>query len=85
MGTMKTTLEISDPIFEQLKLIAVRQKTSFKQIVDMALQKFLAFTSLKPKKTKLKIKPFGGDGFCEGIDPNDWGNIRDISYAGRGT
>ena len=79
---MKTTVEISDTLFEQLKKRAQRDGSSMRELIEAALQRFLSPAPKGRKPYKLKDGSFKGDGVVEGVD--SWDKIRDMAYEGRG-
>lgn len=89
MGTqyncsMKTTVEIPDALFKQLKTKAVRDNTSMKSLIQAALRNYLAQAQKPTKRFKLRDGSVGGKGIRPGLDESDWAKIRELSYQGRG-
>lgn len=81
---MKTTLEISTPLFRKIKKMAEKQGVTFRSITELALQKFLESQKKTNKKFKLKQYTFKGKGLVEGLQEGDWISIRNKVYEGRG-
>jgi hypothetical protein len=81
---MKTTVDIPDPLFEDLRRRAARDKTTMRALINMALRQFLDSKRRAGKPFKLKDGSFRGQGFAPGIEPGDWEQIRDLIYEGRG-
>ncbi len=82
---MKTTVEISDALFERAKKLAVEQHQTLKAIIDSALRQYLDSTSPVGKsRFKLRKHPFKGRGLQRGLDETEWTAIRDRAYEGRG-
>jgi len=80
---MKTTIDISNPLFNEARRYAQKNNKTFKELVESALRQFLNI-SRSPKKFKLKKCAFKGKGLQEGIREGDWEQIRSLIYEGRG-
>lgn len=76
---MKTTVEIDDPLLREAKKLAVRDGTTLRALIERSLRQ-LVHAEKKPKKVKLKIKPFRGGTLRPGFETLDWDKIRDIVY-----
>lgn len=76
---MRTTLTISDDIARKLKERARREKKSFKQTVNEALQRGLGGTDPSPE---FVVAPHES-GFVAGIDPNRLNQLADDLEADR--
>ncbi len=59
---MKTTLDITDTLFEEAKRIAARDGETLRSLVEQGLRKVLAERQAKTKPFKLKDASFGGGG-----------------------
>lgn len=81
---MKTTIDISDILFQKTKEIAKEKRTSFREIVETALRQFLESQAKKTKSFVLKTHTFNGQGLQEGFTEGDWNTIRKRIYDGRG-
>jgi hypothetical protein len=81
---MKTTIEISDDVFEKLRKRAAAERTTLRSIVESALRQFLSAGKGPNRKFKLKDGSFRGTGYAPGIREGDWNQIRDIIYENRG-
>ncbi len=81
---VKTTIDISDTIFKQVRKQAEQAGMTFRQVVESALSEFLARHKKNAKPFKLKKHPFKGDGLVEGLNEGDWETIRSLIYEGRG-
>lgn len=82
---MKTTIDIPDSLFREVRRLASERRTTFKAIVEAALRGVVNASRAKPIKFKLKWESFRGEGLCEGISEGDWGQIRDLIYKGHGS
>lgn len=76
---MKTTVEIPEVLFRQVKQHCSENGISFKTLLETGLR-----TVLEPPKptTQFRLKPFGFKG--EGQLIQDWNSIREMAYEGRG-
>ena len=85
MGThMKTTIEISDPLFQSVQRLARERGTTFRSVVESALYRELKEASTPKKPFRLRDASFKGEGVQEGIDLSDWSQIRRLAYEGHG-
>ena len=76
---MKTTVEISDPLFRTVKTYCGERGLSFRQVVEEGLR--LAVRE-QASGSRFRLKPFGFKG--DGQIMTDWSTIRDTIYEGRG-
>jgi hypothetical protein len=80
---MKTTLDISDPLLQEAKKIATRDRTTLRELVEQGLRKVVV-----ERKTghpfRLRKVTFKGEGLVPELQDADWNKIRDLSYEGRG-
>ncbi len=80
---MKTTLEITDSLFQEAKRIAARDKTTLRDLVEQGLRKILVERK-RPKKFKLKDCSVKGEGLTAEFRDAPWEKIREAIYEGRG-
>ncbi len=73
MGThMKTTIELSDPLFESAKQLAKQSHTSMRALIEEGLRRVLADTPTKAKPAfKLKNASVRGKDMLI-TDPRQW-------------
>lgn len=84
MGThMKTTIEISDALFEAAKSRAAERGTTLRAMVEEGLRHVLE-KSDRSTDFRLRDASVDGRGLCDGIREGDWEQIAAISYEGRG-
>lgn len=81
---MKTTIDIADSLFKEIKQIAREQNVTFKYLVESSLRKYLKSGKRKKKGFKLKKHPFCGKGLVKGLLDDDWMEIRKRAYEGHG-
>jgi hypothetical protein len=76
---VKTTVEISDALFEQAKAVAAQKGVPFRELLESGLR--LVLKELRPKKRfKLRDCSFHGDGLTPGTT---WEEILDRAYEDR--
>lgn len=78
---MKTTVEITDSLFEQAKRAAERDRTTLRALIEEGLRRTLE-ARRRTQEFRLRRVTVGG----EGIDPEvaGWEEARRRSYEGRG-
>ncbi|HYE61821.1 MAG TPA: ribbon-helix-helix protein, CopG family [Phycisphaerales bacterium] len=81
---MKTTVEISDALFEQLRKRAQKEGATMRELIEAALRAFLTPPPRERKPFRLKDGSVGGRGLQPGVDLSNWSHIRDLAYQGRG-
>jgi Arc/MetJ family transcription regulator len=81
---MKTTIDISDSLFQQVKKVAARRNTTFREVVESALRAALAAENRAPERFRLQTHTFEGRGLQRGLSWDDWSAIRELIYEGRG-
>lgn len=81
---MKTTIEITDDIFERVVDLARREKTTFSALAERGLSMVL-----KQKRTRRKKLPplliVHGQGLTDEFKNAPWEKFRDEIYKGHGT
>jgi hypothetical protein len=80
---MKTTVQISDPLFASAKDVARADGTTLAALVEEGLRKVVAERSRKARPFTLEDASVAG----RGINPEfagGWEAVRDAAYAGRG-
>lgn len=79
---MKTTIEISDPLFRRAKDIATREGTSLRALVEQGLRQVL-----QERETtgafRLRDASFQGEGLAPVLRDASWERIRDLAYGER--
>jgi hypothetical protein len=81
---MKTTLEISDPLLEQLRKIAAGDGETLCSLVEQGLRKVVAEGSAEGKPFKLCDGSFGAPGGPFPHGALSWEEKRALIYEGRG-
>ena len=80
---MKTTVEIPDPIAEEARAVARRDKTTLRALIETGLRQVL---HERRRKTKFRLRDasFRGNGLQADFHDGDWNGIRKAAYEGRG-
>ena len=85
MGThMKTTIEISDAILAEAKLLAAQQDTTVRALVESGLRRVLAERKARAKPFRLRPASFKGKGLSPDLQGQGWARLRDMAYEDRG-
>lgn len=79
---MKTTVEIPDSLLREAKRVALREKTTIRELIERGLRNVLS--GRRPERFVLRKAAFRGDGLVAGRSLRDWETIRDLSYSERG-
>ena len=82
-SSMKTTVDISDPLLEEARRAADREGTTLRALVESGLRRVLADFK-DPVGFKLRDARFQGEGLQPGVSSGDWDTIRAAAYEGRG-
>ena len=80
---MKTTIQIPDSLFEEVRKLAAKEKTTLKALVEEGLRLILAKHSQR-SIFRLRKASFKGKGLQPGLTEASWEQIRDRIYEGRG-
>lgn len=82
---MKTTIEISDALFSEARLLAATEGTTLRQLVEVGLRYALNQRKREAQPFKLRDASFGGHGLVEELKHAPWERMRDLAYEGRGS
>jgi hypothetical protein len=80
---MKTTVEISDSLFEEARKVAHRDRTTLRVLVEEGLRKIISDRK-RWKGFRLRKVTFKGNGLQSHLAGASWDQIRELSYEGRG-
>jgi Arc/MetJ family transcription regulator len=80
---MKTTIEVSDALLAEAKLVAHESRTTLRALVEAGLRHELARRRAGPSFT-LRDATFEGKGLQPGFEDASWERLRDAAYEGRG-
>lgn len=80
---MKTTIEIPDPLAEEARAVARRDKTTLRELIETGLRLVLRE---RRRKTRFRLRDasFRGQGLQPEYRDEDWQRIRRAAYEGRG-
>lgn len=81
---MKTTVEISDGLAEEVKAYMAREGLTFRSVVERGLREVLR-AGREPKSFKLRDASVSGRGLQATLLDAGWERIRDAAYKGRGS
>jgi hypothetical protein len=79
---MKTTIEISDDLFERVQRAARKEKTTFRSLTEQGLRLVLKEKQSKPKKLPPLVTAPGR--LTDEFKDAPWEKIRDEIYKGHG-
>jgi CRISPR/Cas system-associated protein Csm6 len=80
---MKTTIQIPDSLFEEVRKLAHRERTTLKALVEEGLRRIISERKRRGK-FRLRRATFKGNGLQPQLAGASWDHIRDLSYEGRG-
>jgi Bacterial antitoxin of type II TA system, VapB len=82
--TMKTTLDISDPLLREARKVAARERTTLRSLVEQGLRQIVAE---KKRRTAFSLRKasFKGHGLRPELADAGWDRLRDLAYEGRGS
>jgi hypothetical protein len=80
---MKTTVEISDALLDEVRQLAAREGTTVRALVEQGLRRVLAERA-RSSGFRLRKATFKGDGLQPGVATSSWERIRELAYEGRG-
>jgi hypothetical protein len=80
---MKTTVELSDALAEELRRLAGRERRTFRELLEEALRD-LVQKRARRGGFKLRRASFNGQGLQPEFADGHWNRIRDAAYEGRG-
>ena len=81
---MKTTLDISDPLLDQIRKIAMRDGDTLRSLVEQGLRKVVAERSAKAKPFKLRDGSVGTPGVVSAYEKMSAEQKRDLMYERHG-
>jgi hypothetical protein len=78
---VKTTVEIPDALFEEVRTFASARGWTFRQVVEAGLRHVLQTDQGRKRPFRLRKRTFRGQGLVPGLE---WPDIREKIYEGRG-
>lgn len=76
---MKTTVDIAEPMLNQAKVIAAREGTTLRALVEEGLQHVIAEREKQTTGFRLRDCRYGSGGGMPGIDINDWMSFKHLA------
>jgi Arc/MetJ family transcription regulator len=80
---MKTTIEISDSLFDEAKKLAAKEGTTVRAYVEQGLRRIVAERQSRGV-FRLRKATFKGKGLQPGVQDATWERIRETIYQKRG-
>ncbi|MBI4764275.1 MAG: DUF2191 domain-containing protein [Deltaproteobacteria bacterium] len=80
---MKTTIQIPNSLFEDLRTLARREQTTMKDLMQEGLRRIISERKQR-SRFHLRKATFKGRGLHPEINGLSWDEIRAKSYEGRG-
>jgi hypothetical protein len=74
---MKATIDIADAVLTEAKLIAARERTTLRSLVEEGLRRVIDDRA-KATTFVLRDASYGEGGGAPGVDPDDWMSIKHI-------
>jgi hypothetical protein len=84
VSRMKTTIEISDAVLEEVRKMAAERGQNMRQVVEAALRQTLEAERKRKKRFRLRDASVAGKGLRPGVSYDDWGHVLDLSYGASG-
>jgi hypothetical protein len=81
---VKTTIQIPDMLFEEVRKLAHQEHTTMKDIVEEGLRRIVT-ERRRRGQFKLRKVAFKGNGLQQHLAGTSWDQILQLSYEGRGT
>jgi len=78
---MKTTLDISDPLLDQVRRTAARDGDTLRSLAEQGLRKVVAERSAEAKLFKLKDASVGTPGAGSSYEQLSWEEMRALMYG----
>jgi CRISPR/Cas system-associated protein Csm6 len=81
---MKTTLDIADPLLNEARRLAAREKTTLRALVEQGLRQIVAERK-RSGAFRLRKASYKGNGLRPELRDAGWERLRDMAYEGRGS
>jgi hypothetical protein len=76
---MKTTVDIAEDMLRAAKLIAAREGTTLRALLEEGLRHVLHERAKEGAGFRLRDASYGSGGGVPGIDPDDWMSIKHLA------
>jgi hypothetical protein len=73
---MKTTIDIAEAVLKEAKLIAAREGTTLRSLVEEGLRRVVEDRA--KSGLRLRDASYGSGGGVPGVDPDDWMSIKHL-------
>lgn len=83
VSRMKTTIQIPDSLFQEVRKLAHREGTTLKALVEQGLRRIVSERKRRDGFV-LRRATFKGQGVHPDLAGTAWNHIRELSYEGRG-
>jgi hypothetical protein len=80
----KTTIELPDDLLERSKVVARRENSTLKALIEEGLRLALRARTARKRAAPFAVQPFQGDGLTPEFATAGWERIRDEIYRDRG-
>lgn len=78
---MKTSVEISDPLFEEARRVASERGVSMRSLIELGLRRILAEEKSKLENFQLRDTRVQGQGLQPDFRSAGWSEIRNAIYG----
>jgi hypothetical protein len=82
-NNMKTTIQIPDSLYKEMRKLAQREQRTIKDIVEESLRRTLS-EHQRSGRFRLRQASFRGNGLQPHLAGASWDDILHLSYEGRG-
>ncbi|MGZ3579430.1 MAG: DUF2191 domain-containing protein [Syntrophales bacterium] len=80
---MKTTIQIPDNLYKEMRKLAQREQRTIKAVVEESLRRTLSERQ-RGRRFRLRKATFKGNGLQPHLAGTSWDQILHVSYEGRG-
>ena len=77
---MKTTVDISDQLFDRARRLAAQQGITMRALIEAGLRAVLDARRAAPARFALRDVSFKGDGLAAGVELDNWPHVRSLIY-----
>lgn len=81
---MKTSVDISDPLFEEAKQHAAESKTTLRELIERGLRLVLEEERARAQNFDFRDASVDGNGLSVDFEGADWNEVRRAAYEGHG-
>ena len=77
---MKTTVDISDALFDSARRLAAQRGSTMRALIEEGLRAVLQAHRSAPRRYVLRDASVRGDGLVDGVELGDWSQVRTLIY-----